>query len=104
MDGDEIEERSADVIGYLEGIADGSAGRSSLRAAIDGLPARLGAVAREPAVAAALTDYAGDYGATPMNWRCAHSTRTTRSPARSVSSPGLRPADPAPRRGSAGKG
>lgn len=65
VDGDEMKERSADVIGYLEGIADGSAGRSSLRAAIDGLPARLGAVAREPAVAAALTDYAGDYGATP---------------------------------------
>lgn len=65
LDGDQIEERSAEVVAYLEGVAEGGAGRSSLRTAIDGLPARLGAVAREPAVAAALTDYAGDYGATP---------------------------------------
>ena len=64
LDGDGIEARSAQVIGYLEGVADGSAGRRSLRAAIDDLPARLRQVSGEPAVAAALTVYAGDYGAT----------------------------------------
>ena len=64
LDGDEIEAYSDEVIGYLEGIAGGSAGRRSLRAAIDDLPKRLGDLSREPEIAAALTDYAGDYGAT----------------------------------------
>jgi monoamine oxidase len=63
LDGDRVEARSAEVIGHLEGVADGRAGRRSLRAAIDDLPDRLQPVSREPAVAAALTDYAGDYGA-----------------------------------------
>ena len=53
------------MIGYLESIADTEgAGRRSLRAALDDLPPRLRALAREPAVAASLIDYAGDYGAT----------------------------------------
>lgn len=64
LDGDQIEAQSNEVIGYLESIAEGSAGRRSVRAAIDDLPARLGELSREPVVAASLIDYAGDYGAT----------------------------------------
>lgn len=65
-DADQLDALVNRVIGRLEDAAveDGS-GRRSLRAAIDSLPPALGDVARTPAVAAALTDYAGDYGATP---------------------------------------
>ena len=56
----------ARVLRHLEDAAatDG-ADRLSLRAAIDSLPPPLRNLARTPTVAAALTDYAGDYGATP---------------------------------------
>lgn len=65
-DVDQLDSLVDRVIRHLEGaaVADGS-DRRSLRAAIDSLPPALGKVARTPAVAAALTDYAGDYGATP---------------------------------------
>ena len=66
LDEDAVEDRSARVIAALERAADTKAsGRTSLREAIDALPAPLRELTREPAVAAALTDYAGDYGATP---------------------------------------
>jgi monoamine oxidase len=66
LDGDEIETHSHEVIGYLENLAGApGADRRSLRAAADDLPERLGEIYRDPVIAAALTDYAGDYGATP---------------------------------------
>lgn len=68
LDATEIEAGSAEVLGYLEGIADSrDAGRRSLQAALDQLPPGLDAVAREPVVAAALSDYAGDFGASPQD-------------------------------------
>lgn len=65
-DADQLDALVARVTRHLQdaAAADGS-GRTSLRAAIDKLPPALGDLARTPAVAAALTDYAGDYGATP---------------------------------------
>lgn len=66
LDADQVDVASQQVIGYLEGIADADdAGRRSLRAALDDLPPRLGELYRDPVVTAALSDYAGDYGATP---------------------------------------
>jgi len=65
-DADQLDTQLARVLRHLEDAADtDGAGRISLRAAINSLPPALGDVARTPAVAAALTDYAGDYGATP---------------------------------------
>lgn len=66
VDADRLDAQVARVMGQLERSAgaDGS-GQQSLRAAIDALPPGLGELARTPAVAAALTDYAGDYGAAP---------------------------------------
>ncbi len=65
LDGDEVEVNSHQVIGYLENTADAQdAGRRSLRTALGDLPPRLGELYRDPVVEAAVTDYAGDYGAT----------------------------------------
>ena len=65
LDGDEaLIER---VIGVLERDAErAGSGGTSLRSAIDGLPPALAQLAGTPVVAAALSDYAGDYGATPQ--------------------------------------
>ena len=65
-DADHIDMQLARVLRDLEDAAatDG-ADRLSLRAAIDSLPRPLRNLARTPTVAAALTDYAGDYSATP---------------------------------------
>lgn len=65
LDGDEIEANSRQVIGFLEGAAANDVtGRGSLRAAVDDLPPRLAELYQDPVVAAAVSDYAGDYGAT----------------------------------------
>ena len=62
-DADDIEEQVARAIGQLErAAADGGADLLSMRAAIDALSPDF---SDDPSVAAALTDYAGDYGATP---------------------------------------
>lgn len=64
LDADRIEAQVGEVVRRLENSAGaGGSGRTSLRAAIDALPPD--GPARTPAVAAALTDYAGDYAATP---------------------------------------
>jgi monoamine oxidase len=65
-DADRLDSLVARVTRHLEdaAVSDG-AGRISLREGIDSLPPALGDIARTPAVAAVLTDYAGDYGATP---------------------------------------
>lgn len=53
------------MIRGLERVADtGDAGRIALRAGLDDLLPRLRDLARQPEVAAALVEYAGDYGAT----------------------------------------
>ena len=53
------------MVGELEKVADSQdAARTSLRSALDGLPAPLRELGRTPAIAAAMTDCAGDYGAT----------------------------------------
>ena len=65
IDEDPIEGRVAAVIRQLERAADtGGSGSIAMRAGLDGLPPRLRDLARQPEVAASLTDYAGDYGAT----------------------------------------
>lgn len=65
-DADRIDERVSRILTTLERTAGtAAAGRTSLRAALDALPAGLREQARAPEVAAALTDYAGDFGATP---------------------------------------
>lgn len=65
LDADDVEKRGAQVVGYLEGIGgEPGAGRTSLSAALDGLPPDLRDIARTPAVAASLNTYAGDFGAT----------------------------------------
>lgn len=62
-DADHIEAKVAKAIGKLErAAAGGGADRLSMRAAIEALPPDF---SDDPAVTAALTDYAGDYGATP---------------------------------------
>ena len=66
LDADEVDNRSAQVIGYLEKTAGSrAAGKTSLQAALGALPERMRDIARSPAFAAALNTYAGDYGATP---------------------------------------
>lgn len=66
LDGDQVEVHTEQVIGFLENTADArGAGSRSLRTAIDDLPTRLREISDDPVIAAALTDYAGDYGATP---------------------------------------
>lgn len=68
LDADDVEQRSATVLSYLEGKSGGrDAGRTSLRAGIDALPATLRELARTPEVAAALNTYAGDFGAGPAD-------------------------------------
>ena len=65
LDADEVEKRTAQVVGYLEKAAGSrDAGRTSLQAALGALPASIRDIARTPAVAAVLNTYAGDYGAT----------------------------------------
>lgn len=66
-DADEVEAQVAEVTGQLEDAAAAgrATGRTSMRAAIDALPPPARNLAAEAAVAAALSDYAGDYGATP---------------------------------------
>jgi monoamine oxidase len=66
LDADETEKRGVQVVGDLEKAAGSrDAGRTSLQAALDALPARTRDIARTPTVAAALDTYAGDFGATP---------------------------------------
>jgi len=66
LDADEIDARVTAVVAALEHTAgDDEASRTSMRAALDALPAGLREQARETEVAAALTDYAADFGATP---------------------------------------
>jgi monoamine oxidase len=68
LDADQSDARIAAVVAALERTAgDDGAGRTSMRAALDTLPAGLREQAREPEVAAALTDYAADFGATPAD-------------------------------------
>jgi monoamine oxidase len=65
IDEDPIEKRVEAVVRGLERVADtGDAGRIAMRAGLDDLPPRLRDLARQPEVAAALAEYAGDYGAT----------------------------------------
>ncbi|MBU3749316.1 MAG: FAD-dependent oxidoreductase [Mycobacterium sp.] len=62
---DEFDAQVGRVVERLERTAGADeAGRTSLRSAVDALPPGLQDLARSPAVAAALADYAGDYGAT----------------------------------------
>jgi monoamine oxidase len=66
VDADQLDAQLARVIGKLESAATAErSGGTSMRSAIDALPPALAELARTPAVAAALTVYAGDYGATP---------------------------------------
>lgn len=66
LDADGIDERVSRVIAELERSAGTpAAGRKSLQQAIDALPPALRDLARAPEVAAALTDYADDFGAPP---------------------------------------
>jgi monoamine oxidase len=66
LNGDEIEAHTDAVISYLQSTAGtADAGRRSFGAGIDDLPERLREIAADPVIAAALTDYAGDYAATP---------------------------------------
>jgi monoamine oxidase len=66
LDADEIDARVKAVVAALERTAgDDGAGRQSMRAALDALPAELRRQSLQTEVAAALTDYAADFGATP---------------------------------------
>lgn len=62
VDADDIEAQVAEAVGQLERSAAAGADRMSMRAAIEALPPEF---SDDPAVTAALSDYAGDYGATP---------------------------------------
>lgn len=66
LDADQIDKRVSRVISELERTAGApAAGQRSFQQALDALPPPLREQARAPEVAAALTDYAGDFGATP---------------------------------------